>query len=53
MLQADGTYYQTGEQNEFFNFRDPFTFEDPAYPGKTFMVFEGNTAAVRGERVCT
>ncbi|AUG31061.1 glycoside hydrolase 68 family protein [Microbacterium hominis] len=53
MLQADGTYYQTGAQNEFFNFRDPFTFEDPAHPGKTFMVFEGNTAAPRGERVCT
>lgn len=53
MLQADGTYYQTGAQNEFFNFRDPFTFEDPAHPGKTFMVFEGNTAAPRGKRVCT
>lgn len=53
MLRADGTYYQTGAQNEFFNFRDPFTFEDPAHPGKTFMVFEGNTAAPRGERVCT
>lgn len=53
MLQADGTYYQTGAQNEFFNFRDPFTFEDPAHPGKTYMVFEGNTAAPRGERICT
>ncbi|GAA3031769.1 glycoside hydrolase family 68 protein [Microbacterium dextranolyticum] len=53
MLQADGTYYQNGAQNEFFNFRDPFTFEDPAHPGKTYMVFEGNTAAPRGERVCT
>jgi levansucrase len=53
MLQADGKYYQNGEQNEFFNFRDPFTFEDPAHPGKTFMVFEGNTAAKRGDRVCT
>lgn len=53
MLQADGKYYQDGDQNEFFNFRDPFTFEDPAHPGKTYMVFEGNTAAVRGERVCT
>jgi len=53
LLQADGTYYQTGEQNEFFNFRDPFTFEDPAHPGKTFMVFEGNTAVDRGERACT
>ncbi len=53
MLQADGEYYQTGAQNEFFNFRDPFTFEDPAHPGKTFMVFEGNSAVTRGERACT
>ncbi len=53
MLQADGEYYQTGAQNEFFNFRDPFTFEDPAHPGKTYMVFEGNSAFARGERACT
>lgn len=53
MLQADGEYYQDGAQNPFFNFRDPFTFEDPAHPGKTYMVFEGNTAATRGERICT
>lgn len=53
LLEADGTYYQTGEQNPFFNFRDPFTFEDPAHPGETFMVFEGNTAMVREEAKCT
>ncbi len=53
LLQADGTYYQTGEQNEFFNFRDPFTFEDPAHPGETFMVFEGNSAMPREQAVCT
>ncbi|PRY62994.1 levansucrase [Knoellia remsis] len=54
LLQADGKYYQTGEQNPYFNFRDPFTFEDPAYPGKTFMVFEGNSAYRRGDKsVCT
>lgn len=53
LLQPDGTYYQTGAQNEFFNFRDPFTFEDPAHPGETYMVFEGNTAVERGERACT
>ena len=47
LLQADGTYYQTGEQNQFFNFRDPFTFEDPAHPGETYMVFEGNSAMPR------
>lgn len=53
LLQADGEYYQTGEQNPYFNFRDPFTFEDPDNPGKTYMVFEGNTAMAREEAYCT
>lgn len=53
LLEPDGTWYQTGQQNEFFSFRDPFTFEDPANPGVTFMVFEGNTAGPRGARTCT
>ncbi|GAA4419389.1 glycoside hydrolase family 68 protein [Actinokineospora soli] len=52
LLKADGKYYQTGEQNPYFNFRDPFTFEDPAYPGETFMVFEGNTAMQRESAKC-
>jgi levansucrase len=52
LLQADGTYYQTGAQNEFFNFRDPFTFEDPAHPGDTYMVFEGNSAMQRETAEC-
>jgi len=52
LLQADGTYYQTGAQNESFNFRDPFTFEDPAHPGETFMVFEGNSAMERESATC-
>ena len=52
LLQADGTYYQTGAQNESFNFRDPFTFEDPAHPGETYMVFEGNSAMEREAAVC-
>jgi levansucrase len=53
LLQADGKYYQTGAQNEFFNFRDPFTFEDPARPGETYMVFEGNSAMPRESAKCT
>lgn len=53
LLKADGEYYQTGEQNEFFNFRDPFTFEDPSHPGETYMVFEGNSAMPREEATCT
>lgn len=53
LLKADGEYYQTAEQNAYFNFRDPFTFEDPAHPGETFMVFEGNTAMPRNSATCT
>ncbi|RXZ68005.1 glycoside hydrolase family 68 protein [Agromyces albus] len=53
LLVPDGTYYQTKDQNPFVNFRDPFTFEDPAHPGKTFMVFEGNTGGVRDQVECT
>ena len=53
LLVPDGTYYQTREQNPFVNFRDPFTFEDPANPGDSFMVFEGNTAGERGALACT
>ena len=52
LLQADGTYYQTGAQNPYFNFRDPFTFEDPAHPGETYMVFEGNSAMPRDSASC-
>lgn len=53
LLRPDGILYQNGEQNPFYNFRDPFTFEDPAHPGKVFMVFEGNTAGPRDARTCT
>lgn len=52
LLEPDGEWYQTPDQNPYFSFRDPFTFEDPKYPGKTFMVFEGNTAGNRGEYQC-
>ncbi|WP_082190244.1 glycoside hydrolase family 68 protein [Frateuria defendens] len=53
LLRPDGVYYQNGAQNPFYNFRDPFVFEDPAHPGQTYMVFEGNTAVQRGARSCT
>ena len=53
LLEADGEYYQTGAQNAAFNFRDPFTFEDPAHPGETYMVFEGNSAMERESAQCT
>jgi levansucrase len=48
LIEPDGEMYQTKEQNPGFAFRDPFTFKDPAHPGKTYMVFEGNTGGVRG-----
>ncbi len=53
LLVPDGTLYQTKDQNSSVNFRDPFTFTDPAHPDKTFMVFEGNTAGNREEVECT
>lgn len=52
LLAPDGVMYQTVDQNPYFNFRDPFTFTDPANPGKTYMVFEGNTAGQRGAYQC-
>jgi levansucrase len=52
LLEPDGEMYQTKAQNPGFAFRDPYTFADPAHPGKTFMVFEGNTAGNRGEYEC-
>ncbi|MFT8776795.1 MAG: glycoside hydrolase family 68 protein [Gluconacetobacter liquefaciens] len=53
LLRPDGVLYQNGEQNPFYNFRDPFTFEDPEHPGVNYMVFEGNTAGQRGTPNCT
>lgn len=53
LLEPDGKYYQTGQQNTYFSFRDPFVFTDPAHPGRTYMVFEGNTGGPRGARTCT
>jgi levansucrase len=53
LLRPDGKWYQNGEQNNYYNFRDPYVFVDPAYPGRTFMVFEGNTAVERGSKSCT
>nr|WP_081472724.1 glycoside hydrolase family 68 protein [Burkholderia ambifaria] len=53
LLQPDGILYQNGAQNNFYNFRDPYVFLDPAHPGNTYMVFEGNTAGPRGAPTCT
>ena len=53
LLEPDGVMYQNKAQNPGFAFRDPYTFADPAHPGKTFMVFEGNTGGQRGDYKCT
>ncbi|CAG9000782.1 MAG: Levansucrase [Candidatus Celerinatantimonas neptuna] len=47
LFSADGFYYQTEEQNEYWNFRDPSPFIDPK-DGQLYMVFEGNVAGDRG-----
>ncbi|GBR47398.1 levansucrase [Neokomagataea tanensis NBRC 106556] len=52
LLHPDGHYYQTREQNPYVSFRDPYTFNDPAHPGKTYMVFAGNSSGVRGDTPC-
>ena len=52
LLEPDGKLYQNKAQNPGFAFRDPYTFADPAHPGKTFMVFEGNTGGTRGDYKC-
>lgn len=52
LLEADGKYYQTAEQNKDFAFRDPSPFIDPK-DGKLYMVFEGNVAGKKGAHVVT
>ncbi|CAM3993463.1 Levansucrase [Vibrio aerogenes CECT 7868] len=47
LFSADGFYYQTEEQNIYWNFRDPSPFINPG-DGKLYMVFEGNVAGERG-----
>ena len=48
LFSADGVYYQTEEQNQYWNFRDPSPFIDPV-DVQLSMVFEGNVAGKRGE----
>ena len=50
LFSADGEYYQTEAQNQYWNFRDPSPFIDPN-DGKLYMVFEGNVAGDRGSHV--
>ncbi|WP_258058789.1 glycoside hydrolase family 68 protein [Rathayibacter rathayi] len=53
LLNPNGIFYQNAQQNRYYNFRDPFTFKDPAHPDDTYMVFEGNSAFSREEARCT
>lgn len=50
LFSADGVYYQTEAQNEYWNFRDPCPFIDPN-DGNLYMVFEGNVAGDRGSHI--
>lgn len=50
LFSADGIFYQTKQQNPYFNFRDPYPFKDPN-TGDLYMLFEGNIAGVRGEHI--
>ncbi|MEN4911476.1 glycoside hydrolase family 68 protein [Erwinia amylovora] len=52
LFSADGTIYQTEEQNAFWNFRDPSPFID-RNDGKLYMLFEGNVAGPRGSHEIT
>lgn len=52
LFSTDGFYYQTEEQNEYWNFRDPSPFIDPK-DGQLYMVFEGNVAGDRGTHEIT
>lgn len=52
LISADGFYYQTEEQNQYWNFRDPWPFIDPI-DGKLYMVFEANVAGERGTHIIT
>lgn len=52
VLKADGKYYQTEEQNPYFNFRDPFPFRDPIN-NELYLLFEGNVAGDRGTHTIT
>lgn len=53
LLQPDGLLYQNGQQNKMYNFRDPFTFEDPTNPSKNYMLFEGNTPRPANSATCS
>lgn len=52
LFEADGEYYQTEAQNQYWNFRDPSPFIDPV-DGNLYMVFEGNVAGDRGSHAVT
>lgn len=52
LFSADGFYYQTEEQNKYWNFRDPSPFIDPN-DGNLYMIFEGNVAGDRGDHTVT
>ena len=52
LFHADGVWYQTYKQNNYFGFRDPFFFRDPK-DGQAYLLFEGNMGGDRGSHVIT
>jgi levansucrase len=55
ILEADGTYYQNGEQaaqgESSYAFRDPYYFQDPK-TNEEYILFSANTAGTLAERSC-
>ncbi len=52
LFSPDGVYYQTEQQNQGVNFRDPSPFIDPN-DGNLYMLFEGNVGGIKGSHIVT
>lgn len=50
MFAADGVHYANADEDQYFDFRDPHPFLNPA-DGKIYCLFEGNVAGIRGQFV--
>ncbi|GBR33490.1 glycoside hydrolase family 68 protein [Kozakia baliensis] len=48
MFSADGVNYANAEEDQYFDFRDPHPFLNPA-DGKIYCLFEGNVPGMRGK----
>ena len=48
MFSADGIHNANSQQDEYFDFRDPHPFVNPA-DGRIYCLYESNVAGMRGE----